>query len=136
MRHSLLIASVVLAACAVPATAAPGDFRVACLTFRGDVGRVAPATCRILGLGMGDLGDFNLIGLRWRNWGAATARATGVVRSVPLEGDRVTSTAARITLFRLRTGCGGRRWYTRARVGLGGTVPLQLRLPSCPGPRN
>ncbi|MFN8124339.1 MAG: hypothetical protein U0237_18170 [Thermoleophilia bacterium] len=135
MRTPLLLALAAVAAAAVPAAAAPSDHRVACLTARGDVGRVAPAACRMLGLGLGDLGDFNLRNLRWTGWGTATARATGVVRTIPFEGDVVTTTPARVVLFRQRAGCGGRRWYTRARVSLRGGVPLQLRLPTCPGPR-
>lgn len=136
MRRTLLVASAALAACAVPAAAAPGDFRVACLTSAGDVARARPGTCVILGLGFGDAGYFALRNLRWTGWGTPSAAARGVHLSVGFETEVVTRIPARVTLGRLRRGCDGRRWYTAVRVSLNGGRPLGMRLPSCPGPRD
>lgn len=136
MRHAVVLALVAMAAAASSATAAPADFRVACLTRDGDTGRAKPGTCVILGLGFGDAGYHALRNLRWTGWGAPTATARGIHMSVGFETEAVTRIPARVTLGRLRRGCDGRRWYTSVRVSLNGGRPLGMRLPSCPGPRN
>lgn len=129
---AVVVPAIVLSS--LDAMAAPADYRVACLTADGDVGRVRPGACAILGLGMGDAGYWSLRELRWTRWGTKSAVATGVSQSRPLTGGGARRLRVRVDLTRLVEGCDGRRWYSRARMETRFGVQ-RLRLPTCAGRR-
>jgi hypothetical protein len=131
MRNALvlalaaLLAALVVGGGAVPANAGGGQVFVNCQTFgSGGFGyhaSVRPSTCVFQGLPPSGSKEWKLSSLRWSDWGTSIASATGlyhyrhgeyrdgklVYRVVP----------TRIVLFRIRVGCDGRRYYTRASEG-------------------
>ena len=82
---------------------------------------VRPSACVFQGLPNSGAKEWKLTSLRWSGWGTAIAVATGLYHYRHGEYEEgkfvypVVST--RIVLSRIRTGCGGRRFYTSAGDG-------------------
>jgi hypothetical protein len=120
-------------AAALPAAAA-AQTRIACLTKRGD--RIVllhlPRSCAHFGPGDTFGLGVNLVSLRWRGWGSANARASGIERGFHLPYPHI---RAAVHVYRRRGSCRmhGHRYtvYTRLRAvtRYGSTT---LRLETCP----
>jgi len=130
MRMKVLLAAlVVIAGLVVPAAriaaAGGGQVFVNCEVFvRNNFSyrpSVRPRTCTMQGLPISGAREWKLSKLRWSGWGTGSAVATGLYHyrhGVERGGKLIYPVVPlRIALFRIRTGCDGRRYYTRATAG-------------------
>jgi hypothetical protein len=109
----------------VSANAGGGQVFVNCQTF-GTGGfayraSVRPSVCVFQGLPASGAKEWNVTSLRWSDWGTSIAVAMGLYHyrhGEYKEGKFVYPVVPiRIVLSRIRTGCGGHRFYTRVGDG-------------------
>lgn len=84
---------------------------------------VSPSACVFQGLPPSGSKEWKFTGLRWSGWGTSIAVATGLYHyrhGEYKEGKLVFPVVStRVVLSRIRTGCGGRRFYTSVGDGEG-----------------
>jgi hypothetical protein len=84
---------------------------------------VHPSSCTFQGLPNGGAKEWTFTKLRWSGWGTTIAVATGLYHyrhGEYKDGKLVFPTVTtRVVLSRIRTGCGGRRFYTSVGDGEG-----------------
>lgn len=93
--------------------------------------RQHPTSCDIQGEPEDEADLLQLTQADWSGWGAASAEAHGqALNNHPGMGGP-SSYPVSVSLFRIRSGCDGRRFYTRARITTSyGTGTLRL-VPTC-----
>ena len=136
MNSSLRLIPFVIAALladVLPTSSASARTKMYCVVTDQDSGRYAaksrPRACAVFGPGDAFAGGVNLTKLRWRNWGASTAHATGV--SLGFRADPVRLRAT-VKLTGLRNGrCGRTYGQLRATTKHGSWV---VPLTRCPRP--
>lgn len=93
--------------------------------------RQHPTSCDIQGEPEDEADLLQLTQAGWSGWGAASAEAHGQARNNHPGMGGPSSYPVSVSLFRIRSGCDGRRFYTRARITTSyGTGTLRL-VPTC-----